>query len=235
MPKRILITGANRGVGLALVQLLSDTAEHVYAGCRQPEFAEALQQVARSTDNVSVLGLDVTDAESLKQASNEVVGGVDLLVCNAGVLNGYSGLRGSENALTPEAMDTFVDVLKTNIAGPLFTVQAFLPHLRLSDSAGIAIISSHMGSQQHDAANAYAYRSSKAGVNNIMVTLSHELAEERIAVAAYHPGWVRTDMGGANAHLSVEQSAAALARRFEELDMALNGQFINYDGSVLPL
>ena len=63
MPKRILITGANRGVGLALVQLLSDTAEHVYAGCRQPEFAEALQQVARSTDNVSVLGLDVTDAE----------------------------------------------------------------------------------------------------------------------------------------------------------------------------
>ena len=125
MSKRILITGANRGVGLALVDLLSKTAEHIYAGCRQPDSAEALQQLARSADNVSVIGLDVTDAESLKQASVAVVGGLDLLVCNAGVLNGYSGLRGSENALTPEAMATFADVLATNIAGPLFSVQAF--------------------------------------------------------------------------------------------------------------
>ena len=235
MSKRILITGANRGVGLALVQLLANTAAHVYAGCRQPGSADALQQLARSTANVSVLSLDVTDAESLKQASAAVEGAVDLLVCNAGVLNGYSGLSGSENALTPEAMATFASVLTTNIAGPFFTVQAFLPHLRLSDSAGVAIISSHMGSQQHDAANAYAYRSSKAGVNNIMVTLSHELAEEGISVAAYHPGWVRTDMGGASAHLSVEQSAEALIQRFEELGMALNGQFINYDGTTLLL
>lgn len=235
MPKRILITGANRGVGLALVHLLALTAEHVYAGCRQPESAETLQQLSRSSDNVSVIGLDVTDTESLKQASSVVEEGIDLLVCNAGVLNGYGGLQGSENALTPEAMATFAGVLTTNIAGPLFSVQAFLPHLRRSDCAGIAIISSHMGSQQHDAANAYAYRSSKAGVNNIMVTLSHELAEEGIAVAAYHPGWVRTDMGGANAHLSVEQSAEALAQRFEQLNMARTGQFINYDGSGLQL
>ena len=235
MPNRILITGANRGVGLALVHLLAKTAEHIYAGCRQPDSAEALQQLARSADNVSVIGLDVTDAESLTQASIAVEGGLDLLVCNAGVLNGYSGLRGSENALTSQAMAAFADVLATNIAGPLFSVQAFLPHLRRSDSAGIAIISSHMGSQQHDAANAYAYRSSKAGVNNIMVTLSHELAEEGIAVAAYHPGWVRTDMGGADAHLSVEQSAEALAQRFGQLNMARTGQFINYDGSGLQL
>ncbi|NCF75566.1 MAG: SDR family NAD(P)-dependent oxidoreductase [Proteobacteria bacterium] len=235
MSKRILITGANRGVGLALVHLLAKSAEHVYAGCRRPASAEALQQLARSADNISVIGLDVTDAESLKQASDAVVGGLDLLVCNAGILNGYRGLGGSENALTPEAMTAFAGVLTTNIAGPFFTVQAFSPHLRRSGSAGIAIISSHMGSQQHDAANAYAYRSSKAGVNNIMVTLSHELAEERIAVAAYHPGWVRTDMGGASAHLSVEQSAEALAQRFAELDMGQNGQFINYDGSALEL
>jgi NAD(P)-dependent dehydrogenase (short-subunit alcohol dehydrogenase family) len=217
------------------VHLLAKSAEHVYAGCRRPASAEALQQLARSADNISVIGLDVTDAESLKQASDAVVGGLDLLVCNAGILNGYRGLGGSENALTPEAMTAFAGVLTTNIAGPFFTVQAFLPHLRRSGSAGIAIISSHMGSQQHDAANAYAYRSSKAGVNNIMVTLSHELAEERIAVAAYHPGWVRTDMGGASAHLSVEQSAEALAQRFAELDMGQNGQFINYDGSALEL
>ena len=83
MPKRILITGANRGVGLALVHLLAKTAEHVYAGCRQPESAETLQQLARSSDNVSVIGLDVTDTESLKQASSVVEEGIDLLVCKA--------------------------------------------------------------------------------------------------------------------------------------------------------
>ena len=110
---------------VALVHLLAKTAEHIYAGCRQPDSAEALQQLARSADNVSVIGLDVTDAESLTQASIAVEGGLDLLVCNAGVLNGYSGLRGSENALTSQAMAAFADVLATNIAARYFPYRPF--------------------------------------------------------------------------------------------------------------
>ena len=92
-----------------------------------------------------------------------------------------------------------------------------------------------MGSQTHTAANAYAYRASKAGANNIAVTLSHELAKEDIAVGSYHPGWVRTDMGGPNGDISAEESAAGLLVRFNELSMQLSGQFINYNGDKLQL
>lgn len=235
MAKRIVITGASRGIGLALVKHLSAGNHQIFACCRHPDEAHDLQGYAASVSNVIVVGLDVMSAQSLKLAEQAVDGPIDLLVCNAGVLNGYGGLGAQENALEQSAMDVFSDVLRTNITGVFFTVQAFLSKVRSGTSPSIAIVSSHMGSQQHEAANAYAYRASKAGANNIMVTLKHELAGEQIAVAAYHPGWVRTDMGGASAHLSVEQSAAALAQRFEELDMSLSGGFINYDGASLDL
>ncbi len=233
--RRVVITGANRGVGLGLVQQLGLVAEEVIATCRNPEAAEELMALARGKRNVHVLPLDVADASSLAQASADLQGPVDLLVCNAGVNSGYSGLTGPENALTPDAMDGFADLLRTNVAGPFFTVQAFLSHLMDSTAGRVAIISSQMGSQQHDAGNAYAYRASKAAANNIMVTLSNELAAKNIAVAAYHPGWVRTDMGGPRAHLSVEESAEALAQRFRELDMSQTGRFLNYDGASMVL
>ena len=235
MTKRILITGANRGVGLALVMHMCQANQHIYACCRDPMTAGQLQSFGDSVDNVSVVALDVTSAQSLQQAADGIDDAIDLVICNAGVLNGYGGLSGDENALDQAALQTFSQVLNTNIAGPFFTVKAFLPHLRLSKAPAIAIISSHMGSQQHESANAYAYRASKAGVNNIMVTLKNELISEQIAVAAYHPGWVRTDMGGPSAHLSVQESAQALAARFAELDMTVTGEFINYDGSQLAL
>ena len=233
--RRVVITGANRGVGLGLVRQLGPVADEGFATCRDPAAAEELMTLASPGSNVLVLPLDVADAESLAEASAAVKGPVDLLICNAGVNSGYSGLSGPENALTPDAMDGFADLLRINVAGPFFTVQAFLSHLMDSDAGRVAIISSQMGSQQHDAGNAYAYRASKAGVNNIMVTLSNELDAKGIAVAAYHPGWVRTDMGGPRAHLSVEESAQALTQRFHELDMSQTGRFLNYDGAPMVL
>ena len=133
-------------------------------------------------------------------------------------------------------MDAFRDVLTTNIASPFFTTRYFLPHLRKSKSGGkVAVISSLMGSQTHTAANAYAYRASKAGANNITLTLSHELRDEGIAVAAFHPGWVRTDMGGPNGDISAHESAASLLQRFDELTLTDTGAFINYNADRLPL
>ena len=92
-----------------------------------------------------------------------------------------------------------------------------------------------MGSQQHSGAGAYFYRASKAGVNNIMVTLANELKTQGIAVASYHPGWVQTDMGGSAADITSAVSAKGLIERFGELNLAKTGQFFNYDGSQLPL
>ncbi|MFZ9990360.1 MAG: SDR family NAD(P)-dependent oxidoreductase, partial [Burkholderiaceae bacterium] len=110
-----------------------------------------------------------------------------------------------------------------------------LTPLSRSSQPRIAIISSYMGSQQHTGSGAYFHRASKAGANNLMVTLTNELRDQGIAVAAYHPGWVQTDMGGASADLTPQESATALLARFEALDMAHTGCFINYDGTPLPL
>ena len=228
----ILITGANRGIGLALATLALKRGDKVIAGCRMPESATELSALQKSyPEHCSIIKLDVVDEQSLEDAASIVREPLDLLVCNAGVQNGYSGMHGEENT-----MAAFEKVLVTNIASPFFTTRAFLPHLKKSSGpAKVAVISSLMGSQAHTAANAYAYRASKAGANNIAVTLSHELADENIAVATYHPGWVRTDMGGPNGDISPQESAAGLLDRFDELSIEQSGHFINYNGDRLSL
>ena len=228
----MLITGANRGIGLAITELALKRGDKVFATCRDPSSAKdliALQE--RYSDKCIILSLNVVDEISLRDAALDLKDYIDLLVCNAGVQNGYGGMLGPENT-----MDAFRDVLMTNIASPFFTTRYFLPHLRKSKSGGkVAVISSLMGSQTHTAANAYAYRASKAGANNITLTLSHELRDEGIAVAAFHPGWVRTDMGGPNGDISAHESAASLLQRFDELTLTDTGAFINYNADKLPL
>ena len=228
----ILITGANRGIGLALATLALKRGDKVIAGCRNLESAAELQTLQQNyPEQCSIIELDVVDEQSLKNAASSLREPLDLLVCNAGVQNGYSGMHGEENT-----MAAFEKVLVTNVASPFFTTRAFLPLLRESSgTAKVAVISSLMGSQAHTSANAYAYRASKAGANNIAVTLSHELASENIAVATYHPGWVRTDMGGPNGDISPGESAAGLLDRFNELSMEQSGLFINYNGDKLQL
>ena len=228
----ILITGANRGIGLALATLALKRGDKVIAGCRMPESATELSGLQKNyPGHCSIIKLDVVDEQSLESAASIVREPLDLLVCNAGVQNGYSGMHGEENT-----MAAFEKVLVTNVASPFFTTRAFLPHLKKSSGpAKVAVISSLMGSQAHTAANAYAYRASKAGANNIAVTLSHELADENIAVATYHPGWVRTDMGGPNGDISPQESAAGLLDRFDELSIEQSGHFINYNGDRLSL
>jgi NAD(P)-dependent dehydrogenase (short-subunit alcohol dehydrogenase family) len=228
----VLVTGANRGIGLAITKLALDRGDKVFAACRNPSAAEelfTLQQ--RYSNRCIVVALDVVHESSLQAAASQIQEHLDLLVCNAGLQNGYGGMMGEENT-----MDAFRDVLTTNIASPFFTTRYFLPHLRKSASAAkVAVISSLMGSQRHSASNAYAYRASKAGANNIVVTLSHELRDQGIAVAAYHPGWVITDMGGPNGDISAFESATGLLQRFDELTMAESGNFINYNRDPLPL
>ena len=228
----MLITGANRGIGLAITELALKRGDKVFATCRDPSSAKdliALQE--RYSDKCIILSLNVVDEISLRDAALDLQDYLDLLICNAGVQNGYGGMLGPENT-----MDAFRDVLMTNIASPFFTTRYFLPHLRKSKSGGkVAVISSLMGSQTHTASNAYAYRASKAGANNITLTLSHELHDEGIAVAAFHPGWVRTDMGGPNGDISAHESAASLLQRFDELTLTDTGAFINYNADKLPL
>jgi NAD(P)-dependent dehydrogenase (short-subunit alcohol dehydrogenase family) len=107
--------------------------------------------------------------------------------------------------------------------------------LNVNHGAKIAIISSLMGSQQHSSSNAPIYRASKAAANNLMRTISNQFINDNVIVASYHPGWVRTDMGGSHADISPEESAEGLMKQFLNLKSNDTGKFFNYDGSVLPL
>lgn len=207
-----LITGANRGIGLALFERIPGALG-----------------TARSGDT-PYHALDVTDPASVANLAQHLNGqAIDLLVCNAGVY-ADKGL-GLEDYTPQIAADTFA----ANITGVLLTVQAFLPHLKNANEPKIAIIASRMGSQELAWGGSLIYRASKAAAINLARNLAVDLKPDGIAVGAYHPGWVRTDMGGSSAVVSVEASADGLVERFKELDLASTGCFRQFDGVDLPL
>jgi len=231
MPTTYLITGANRGIGLEMSRQILQSGDHLYAVCRNPEAATELNKfVQESNGRGQIFKSETCDEIALANIAKAIVGGIDVLVCNAGVMSARGGLSDAANNAASVS-----SVLMTNTAGPFFAARAFHKNLKLSSAPRICIISSYMGSQQHQGAAAYFYRASKAGANNIMVTLANELKSEGITVASFHPGWVRTEMGGSGADISPHESASGLIQQFQNLKIANTGAFLNYDGKSLPL
>jgi NAD(P)-dependent dehydrogenase (short-subunit alcohol dehydrogenase family) len=215
----VVITGGNRGIGLELARLYAASGDTLILGVRRPQDAGAPGEI---------LPLDVGGDHSVAafaKALNERP--IDILINNAGVIG-----PDRQSALNTDFAG-FLDALNINTLGPLRVTQALLPNLRKSRNAKIAIISSRMGSLSYAKSDRAAYRASKAAVNKLAQCLATDLAEEGIAVAALHPGWVRTDMGGPSADISVEDSARGLKAVIDGLSMAQSGQFLSYDGSHL--
>jgi len=231
MTTTYLITGANRGIGLEMSRQILESGDRLYAVCRNPETATELNKfVQESNGRGQIFKSDAYDEIALANIANAIVGGIDVLVCNAGVMSARGGLSDAENNAASVS-----EVLMTNTAGPFFAARAFHKNLKLSSAPRICIISSYMGSQQHQGASAYFYRASKAGANNIMVTLANELKSDGITVASFHPGWVKTEMGGSGADITPQVSASGLIQQFQGLKIANTGAFLNYDGKSLPL
>lgn len=231
MTTTYLITGANRGIGLEMSRQILQSGDRLYAVCRNPETATELNKfVQESNGRGQIFKSDAYDEIALANVANAIVGGIDVLVCNAGVMSARGGLSDAENYVASVS-----EVLMTNTAGPFFAARAFHKNLKLSSAPRICIISSYMGSQQHQGASAYFYRASKAGANNIMVTLANELKSDGITVASFHPGWVKTEMGGSGADITPQVSASGLIQQFQGLKIANTGAFLNYDGKSLPL
>ncbi len=222
-----LVTGANRGIGLEFVRQLLARGDSVVAACRKPEAADGLKALA--CDRLSVLALDVTDGASLA-AAKAALGDrpLDGLINNAGIA-GAKPLT----VLDADPAD-LAHVLEVNTIAPLRIVQAFIDNLRKGKAARIMTLSSRMGSTSHATADRIAYRASKTAVNKIMQGLATELAPEGIAVVSVHPGWVRTDMGGSGADITQDVSVAGLLKVLDNLKVTPGGQFLNYDGSVIP-
>ena len=174
--------------------------------------------------------MDVTSTKSILSASENFKNEIDIMVCNAGVNNGkgdiFSGEH-NENAIK--------EVMMVNVGGPFLTIQNLYKNLKKKSTSKIVIISSLMGTQTHLSKNAPIYRASKAAANNLMRTISNHFLNENIIVSSYHPGWVRTDMGGVNADISTEESATGLLNHFLNLQQTDSGKFFNYDGKPLPL
>jgi NAD(P)-dependent dehydrogenase (short-subunit alcohol dehydrogenase family) len=218
----VLIIGASRGIGLEFVRQYRADGDRVTGTARDDAGLARLQALGAAT-----LRLDVTDAVSASGLAWPIDGaGFDVVVVNAGVY----GPR-TQGLQTPTEAD-FDAVMHTNVLGPM----RVLPQLdgALAAGARIAVISSRMGSIGTRGANSgWLYRASKAALNSVLKDTSLALAGRAVCIA-FHPGWVRTDMGGAGADLDVTEAVADMRRTLAGLTAGDNGTFRNHDGTVIP-
>ena len=225
----VLITGSNRGIGLALATLCAARGDHVTATCRDPNTAAELQALAgRQPGTVAILPLDVADAASVKALAARLGRqAIDVLINNAGVIG-----PARQSTLDMD-FDGFAETLAVNTLAPLRMAQALLPNLRRSEAGKIATITSGMGSMSYARSDRIAYRTSKAAVNKVMQGLATDLKPLGISVLLLHPGWVKTDMGGAGADISVEDSARGILAQVDVLTLVRSGGFVDYAGRVM--
>ncbi len=226
----ILITGANRGIGLALTRTFLKRGDTVFAGTRRPEKTPALADLqSEFPDSLRTVQLDVVDPVSVGNCPATLAKSVrelDVLINNAGVL-----LEGFTVGFDDLKADHFDSTFSVNVTGVARVTQAMLPFLRRSKTARIVNISSGTGSISDKRDHRYyIYGASKAALNHLTVGLAHELRPEKIIVTAISPGWVRTDMGGSNADLSAEESAEAMAETITNLTMKDSGTFMGRSG-----
>lgn len=222
MAQKFLIFGASRGIGLELVRQAIKRGDRVIGSARSGEGATRIAELG-----AEVIQCDVTDEASLSAAAGTLKAPVDCMVLNAGVYRGRGALDAPDSGA-----DAWADVLMTNVAGPFFCARALLGTLN-PDGGRIAIVSSLMGSSTTAAGNSYMYRASKAAASNLAANLAVELKPRGLAVGAYHPGWVQTDMGGSDAAVTVEDSARGLLARFDVLDLVTTGVFEDFQGKQI--
>jgi NAD(P)-dependent dehydrogenase (short-subunit alcohol dehydrogenase family) len=218
-----LVTGANRGIGLALCTLLADRGDQVIAACRTR--SKALDALGVRVET----GVDVGDPDSVQRLAGALEGQpLDWLINNAGVLR-----RDTLGALHGEAVDDLYLQFRVNSVGPLLVTQALLGNLQ--PGAKIGIVTSRMGSVGDNTSGSYyGYRMSKAAVNAAGKSLAMDLKERDIAVALLHPGYVRTEMVGGGGDVEPEVAAAGLIARLDELTLETTGGFWHANGEALP-
>lgn len=230
--KSVLLTGANRGIGLEFSRQFLQRGWRVLASCRHPENAAELQSLENTfPERLTIYPLDVCNETQIHTAVKQVhaqVGKLDLLVNNAGIYPGAERLGTLDAA-------TMLDTLHTNAVGPAMLAQAFAGLLKKGSESKIINITSGMGSiSRAGRGGHYSYRASKAALNMLTRLLAAQLLASGITAVALHPGWVRTDMGGRGASLSKEQSVRSMIEVIEGLSLADSGRFLQWDGVELP-
>jgi NAD(P)-dependent dehydrogenase (short-subunit alcohol dehydrogenase family) len=225
----VLITGASRGIGLELTRQYAEAGANVLASCRALQSAGKLRDLAaRSAGRVSVHQVDVSDEDSIRAAARAIGDQpVDILINNAGV-------RGGNNqSLETTGASDWIEAFKVMTIGPFRVVQAFLGNVRAAENPKIVTITSQIAATTWPTGGFYSYASTKAGVNRVMLALAQDLKDQAI-VALIHPGWVRTDMGGAGADITPEDSAEGIRKVVASLTKADSGKFYKWNGDIHP-
>lgn len=225
----VVVTGANRGIGLGLVRHLLEAGHTVTATARAPEKATELAALDPGDDRLRIGQLDVTSPDSVCDFAAFVGDAtVDVLIHNAGIL-----LTGGD--LGAFDYGAFATSFEVNSVGPLRVVEALLPAMKRSDDKRVMLMTSKMGSiGDCGSGRAYAYRMSKTALNMATKCLACELGDDGFTVVCAHPGWVQTDMGGPNALIDVDTSVSGLLSVIEGLTADDNGAFVEWNGNRIP-
>lgn len=220
MSKNIVITGANRGIGLAMAKVFSEQGDIVYALCRQS--SQALENLGVNI----ITNVDVATSQGLntmKAALSHIK--IDVLVCNAGILR--------DEQLNNLNLDTIREQFEVNAVAPLAVVDSL--NNQFKDGSQVAMITSRMGSiADNGSGGRYGYRMSKAALNAAAMSLSKDLAYKNIAVGIYHPGYVQTDMVNYGGDISASESAGRIVHLINTLTMKESGVFKHSNGEILP-
>ena len=224
---QVLITGANRGIGLEFCKQYASDGWNVIACCRKPADASELSKLALQHNNLQIVSLDVSDFAQIDALALQLKDEkIDVLINSAGV---YA--RGKFGDID---YDEWAMSFKINSMALLKMAEAFVQHVAKSQLKKMAVLTSKMGSiDDNTSGESYIYRSSKTAVNMVMKNLSIDLKPYGISVVTLHPGWVQTDMGGPNGLISVQKSVTGLRRVIEDLSLETTGQFVDYAGKAI--
>lgn len=226
----VLITGANRGLGLGFVKSFLEKNVNVICTTRNISGSKKLLECKkRHPDNLEILELDLVRENSENTLSDLLSDKpIDILINNAGVGN-------SNQDFGSVSSKAWVEVLKVNLIAPLMITQSIIENVKKSSAKKIYFLSSQLGSiKENTSGGMYIYRSSKTSLNQVVKSLSVDLKAHGITVVSLHPGWVKTDMGGPNAPVSIEESIEGMMKVIKATDIRDTGRFLNYDGKELP-
>lgn len=230
--KTVLVTGANRGIGLEFVKQYASDGWRVIACCRSPVEAAALNNlVEQNKGHIAVSSLDVAEHEQIERLSRELSSEtIDLLINNAGI---YPTSRSDGFGSTD--YDAWARAFYINTMAPLKMAESFISQVTKSNLKTFVTITSKMGSvADNQRGGSYVYRSSKAAVNMVMKSLAIDIESTGAISVLLHPGWVRTDMGGPNGLITTQQSVMGMRQVIGNLKIENSGEFYAFDGQVVP-
>ena len=220
--KSVVVTGANRGIGLELCKQFLAKGNRVFATYRSNK--GELKTIENT--NLSTFKLDVRDADELESFASSIEGSVDILINNAGIADGRW------QSISEINMQQAIEVIEVNSIAPVLVTQKF--ENKLKPGSKIVMMSSLMGSiSDCMSGRSYAYRASKTALNMFSIAMKNELESKGVSILIMHPGWVETDMGGPNAPLSVVESVTGIIDRIEEQTLELTGRYVQFDGTPI--